>query len=208
MKPSLNYLIHRFTHFNEHIFDNRLPLPEMKLTSDIYRAGCTTSTTANGITQWTIRISIRFDRPVDHYDNVLVHEMIHYYIGYCGIKDDGPHGRFFVNMMKEINSKYGMGIEVSGLFPDSVIAQFPHHQRYFCIVRFQDGQIAIQVAAKNKVLQLWDFYDAIPYIKDVRWFTSTDPKLGLFPLTSGPSFQFIDEDKAYEMMEKAFPISR
>ena len=214
MRPTLQQLVDKFRHFNHLIFDDKLPLPEIRQTTDIYRGGCTTghkvrhpdgTVTSDG---WTIRISVRFDHPEDYYDDVLVHEMIHYYIGYNNLKDNESHGHLFVRMMNEINEKYGMNIQVRGVFSDAEISQLPPRQRYFCVIRMDDGQIAFQVVAKNKVLEVWDFYKTVSGIQEMTWYTSLNPRLGFAPLTTGPHLFFIDEASLPEILEGAVPLSR
>ena len=39
--------------------------------------------------------------------SVLLHEMIHYIIGYTGLKDTSAHGVVFKGLMDKLNSQYG-----------------------------------------------------------------------------------------------------
>ena len=45
--------------------------------------------------------------------SVLLHEMIHYIIGYTGLKDTSAHGVVFKGLMDKLNSQYGWDIRVS-----------------------------------------------------------------------------------------------
>jgi len=42
--------------------------------------------------------------------NVLVHEMIHYYIAYNKIEDNEDHGVEFMKLAEALNRKYGLSI--------------------------------------------------------------------------------------------------
>lgn len=42
--------------------------------------------------------------------NVLVHEMIHYYIAYNKIEDNEDHGVEFMKLAESLNQKYGLSI--------------------------------------------------------------------------------------------------
>ena len=42
--------------------------------------------------------------------NVLVHEMIHYYIAYNKIEDNEDHGVEFMKLAESLNRKYGLSI--------------------------------------------------------------------------------------------------
>ena len=44
--------------------------------------------------------------------DVMVHEMIHYYIAWNRIKDNGSHGRQFWHIAKDFNEKYGLNIAI------------------------------------------------------------------------------------------------
>lgn len=214
MRPTLQQLITKFHYFNHLIFEDKLPLPEIRQTTDIYRLGCTISHVtrhADGSVSrsgWVIRISVRFDKPESHFDNVLVHEMIHYYIGYNNLKDNDSHGRLFVRMMNEINEKFGMDIQVRGVFSEDEISQMRPRQRFFCVIRTEDGQIAFQVVAKNKVLEVWDYYKTVPNVQEMTWYTSLNPRLGFVPLTTGPHLFFIDDASLSELLEGAVVLSR
>ena len=102
---------------------------------------------------------------------------------------------------------YGMGIQVHGVFSDADVSQLPPRQRFFCVVKMDDGQTAFQVVAKNKVLEIWDFYKTVPVIQDMTWYTSLNPRLGFVPLTTGPHLFFIDDASLSELLEGAVPIT-
>lgn len=42
--------------------------------------------------------------------NLMVHEMIHYYIAFNNIKDNKEHGKEFMRIANEMNEKYGLNI--------------------------------------------------------------------------------------------------
>ena len=51
-----------------------------------------------------------FDFTEEMYRNVLVHEMIHYYIAYNKIEDNEDHGVEFMKLAESLNRKYGLSI--------------------------------------------------------------------------------------------------
>lgn len=51
---------------------------------------------------------------------VLLHEMIHAYIYFSGIKDSGPHGHRFLDLMQQINQAAKTNITVYHSFHDEV----------------------------------------------------------------------------------------
>lgn len=53
---------------------------------------------------YSIRISNYYDVSEDEFRNVLLHEMIHYYIAVKGLKDTSPHGVIFHQIMDKVNA--------------------------------------------------------------------------------------------------------
>lgn len=59
-----------------------------------------------------LSISTYYDMTDKQAKSVLLHEMIHYVIGYTGLKDTSAHGVIFRGMMDNLNRKYGWDIKV------------------------------------------------------------------------------------------------
>ena len=51
-----------------------------------------------------------YDYTEEEFRNLMVHEMIHYYIAWNNIKDNKTHGNEFMKMAEEMNVKYGLNI--------------------------------------------------------------------------------------------------
>ena len=51
-----------------------------------------------------------YDFPEEDFREIMVHELIHYYIAWNGIKDNKDHGREFMRIANEINEKYGLNV--------------------------------------------------------------------------------------------------
>ena len=62
--------------------------------------------------QRLIRISTAFDLTPEQQDDVIIHEMIHYYLAWKGLADRVPHGPHFRQLMEAINSRFGRHIVV------------------------------------------------------------------------------------------------
>jgi predicted SprT family Zn-dependent metalloprotease len=58
----------------------------------------------------TIEISDNYDYTESQLRDILVHEMIHYYLAYKGIDPQCNHGREFNKMADNFNRTYGMNI--------------------------------------------------------------------------------------------------
>lgn len=64
-------------------------------------------------TLYNFRISMTdyYDFTPKQFEDILVHEMIHYYLAYFGIDKSISHGREFKKMAKRLNQAYGLMME-------------------------------------------------------------------------------------------------
>lgn len=58
-----------------------------------------------------ISVSIYYDFTEEQLRNIIVHEMIHYFIAYNDIKDNKEHGKIFLSIAERLNSEFGLNIE-------------------------------------------------------------------------------------------------
>ena len=106
-----------FKRFDQEYFGGKLPLPELGLTRAKTRLGQLAFKRSSrwGRTKlydFKLSMSTYYDMTDKQAKSVLLHEMIHYIIGYTGLKDTAPHGVVFRGMMDNLNRKYGWDIRV------------------------------------------------------------------------------------------------
>jgi hypothetical protein len=104
-----------FHTFNEEYFSGVLPIPNFKISHSYKTLGyfhCEVDDFGNTSDE-TIEISGNYDFTESQVRDVLVHEMIHYYLLYMGIDKKCKHGKEFKKMCKEFNSKYNMNLSVT-----------------------------------------------------------------------------------------------
>ena len=106
-----------FKRFDQEYFGGKLPLPELGLTRAKTRLGqlAFKRSTRWGRTKlydFKLSMSTYYDMTDKQAKSVLLHEMIHYIIGYTGLKDTAPHGVVFRGMMDNLNRKHGWDIRV------------------------------------------------------------------------------------------------
>ena len=51
-----------------------------------------------------------FDFDEETFRNIMVHEMIHYYLAWNGVKTRSAHGKEFMAIANDLNEKYGLNI--------------------------------------------------------------------------------------------------
>lgn len=100
-----------FQAFNHEYFNDELPIPRI-LIRHSYRTLGYFRCDLDGYTiiEPTIEMSDSYDYTESQFRDILVHEMIHYYLVYKGIDMACKHGKEFKKMSSKFNSKYGMNI--------------------------------------------------------------------------------------------------
>ena len=101
-----------FQYFNYKYFNNELPIPTFVIRHSYRTLGyfhCELDGCGNIINP-IIEMSDNYDYLESQFDDILVHEMIHYYLVYNGKDRKCEHGKEFMRMANEFNHKYGMNI--------------------------------------------------------------------------------------------------
>lgn len=167
-----------FDELNCLYFNGSLPLPLLKTGVSRTRLGSMVCRKRRvGILKWrseyTINISNYYDISEDEFRNVFMHELIHYYISYKGIRDTSPHGRVFRQMMNDMNSR---GWHITVQAPRSMTAAKPAVRRdklYIVLLMTDaDGALFATVVNKAYIGELEAALHAAPRIKSWAWYKS------------------------------------
>lgn len=115
MKLTTDILEEKFDECNKQYFNSELPYPFLGVFSKKRPFAKFTYLIKkkNGkkeLLYKKISISDYYDFTEEQLIDILVHEMIHYYIAYNGIKDNKEHGKEFTLMMDRLNNEFGLGI--------------------------------------------------------------------------------------------------
>lgn len=105
-------LLNSFYKYNKEYFDNELPLPELIISNGHRTLGyfkCQLNDYGEMFGQ-VIEISGNYDYTEEQFRDILVHEMIHYYLMYSGEDTKCHHGKAFNRMAIRFNVMYGMNI--------------------------------------------------------------------------------------------------
>lgn len=153
-----------------------------------------------------LKISTSFDLPREELEDVVIHEMIHYYIAYRNISDTSVHGEVFRRIMEAINSGYGRHINVrhhcdSGVRVSAGAASYRKH--YICVSSFRDGTEGITVCASTKIFEL---YRQLPRYYDItrmEWYGSFDPFFDRFPRSNTPKIYRISKEELSEHLKES-----
>ncbi|MDO4497365.1 MAG: SprT-like domain-containing protein [Bacteroidales bacterium] len=119
MKATKEYVEQKFGEYNQLMFDGQLPpLPIELGHARGYLGKLCYKKKRNfwGRTtcfDFKMRINAALDMSESLLEDTIIHEMIHYYIGYKKLKDTSPHGQLFRAMMKDINTRFDRHITIS-----------------------------------------------------------------------------------------------
>lgn len=110
MYPTIPFIEEKFKQYNKEYFNNELPTPTFMLFHPKTTLGQFESTQrldplANAYHKYIIRMSTYYDRTEHDVDETLIHEMVHFFIDFKGIEDNGSHGKKWKALAEEINAK-------------------------------------------------------------------------------------------------------
>lgn len=104
-----------FNECNEKYFEGKLPIPQFDLLHSFRTCGYFNCDYEQGWfsrTLYNFRISMTdyYDFTPRQFEDILVHEMIHYYLACTGQDRKCRHGKKFKEMAERLNNQYGLHI--------------------------------------------------------------------------------------------------
>ena len=183
-----------FRRFDHDYFGGKLPVPELGLTRAKTRLGQLAYKRA---TRWgrtklhdfKLSMSTYYDMTDRQAKSVLLHEMIHYIIGFTGLKDTAPHGIVFRGMMDNLNRKYGWDIRVmtstkGWKVSEQVVkkkkAQGP--QTYLILaMEMQDGKHYLSRVNPSFARRIESKLSLVRELRSHRWYTTQEPYFEDYP---------------------------
>lgn len=183
-----------FRRFDHDYFGGKLPVPELGLTRAKTRLGQLAYKRA---TRWgrtklydfKLSMSTYYDMTDRQAKSVLLHEMIHYIIGFTGLKDTAPHGIVFRGMMDNLNRKYGWDIrvmtstkgwKVSERVEERQKAKGP--QTYLMLaIEMQDGKHYLSRVNPSFARRIESKLVLVRKLHSHRWYTTQEPYFEDYP---------------------------
>ena len=161
MTITLKEVKEQFKIWNEKAFNNELPTPTFELMQTKTLLGQFCPRKVLGHQTYKIRISTYYDRPFEYYVDTIVHEMLHFYINYKGIKDTSSHGRVWKRMAKDLSNKFGLTITrtsaAGGGACEAVIEKKSNKGKtfeYAILCELNNGNYGAAVAPESKLYKL------------------------------------------------------
>lgn len=182
MIATIDYATKKFHEYNVQMFGGELPLPAIfasKARTYLGRYECDVRHKLFGRTErynHRIRINTVQDFSEDEIDDIIIHEMIHYYISFKGVRDTSAHGRIFRSMMADINARFGRNISISKRRTQQMIEEDNRVRRhYICVMTLADGSTLFTPVTEQSVRTLWQQLPKAWEAKSAKWLTTCDP---------------------------------
>jgi hypothetical protein len=115
MVVNVEKLEYYFNLYNIAYFDSELPIPKFDVLHSYRTCGYFNCSYNQGwfnreLYDFKISITDYYDFTEKQFTDIMVHEMIHYYLAYFGIDKQGRHGKKFKEMARRLNRTYGLHI--------------------------------------------------------------------------------------------------
>lgn len=183
-----------FRRFDHDYFGGKLPVPELGLTRAKTRLGQLAYKRA---TRWgrtklyafKLSMSTYYDMTDRQAKSVLLHEMIHYIIGFTGLKDTAPHGIVFWGMMDNLNRKYGWDIRVMTSTKGWKVSEWAEErqkakgpQTYLMLaIEMQDGKHYLSRVNPSFARRIESKLALVRELRSHRWYTTHEPYFEDYP---------------------------
>lgn len=179
MNITIPQIKEQFDIWNEKAFNGELPTPTFELMQTKSLLGQFCPRKVMGVPTYKIRISVYYDRPMESYIDTIVHEMLHYYIKYKGIKDTSSHGKKWKEMACQISRKFGLTITrtnpAGGGVSEAVIEKKANKKvgffEYVFVCKMRNGKFGAGVSPSSKVYRfkpLFESWKAVAEFKIVK----------------------------------------
>lgn len=214
MKATVPYIEAKFEEFNRTMFEGKLPKIPVELSdAKTFLGQCVYKKRRNpaGKTElydFRLRINTRVDLPKREVEDTIIHEMIHYYIGYNKLEDDSAHGPLFIGIMNEINRKFGRHLTVSHKSTKEQREQLQDKRsRYhvIAVVTFIDGRTGIKVLPRvlRSILYYYNNVLADRGIASIQLYMSNNVFFNRYPNSSALKVHFLEADEISKQLEGA-----
>lgn len=211
MKATIKYVEQRVAEFNRRMFANRLPPIPIELGDAAGYLGLFLSDRQK--TSFKLRINTRIDMPQDALDDVIIHEMIHYFIAWSGLVDSSPHGNIFRSIMLSINASHGRNIQISGRnsSPQEQEQAVSKRPTWHVIAELEiaDGTWGVKVLprVRQKVAAYAAAVRQAPNIRSVKLYLHNNPFFNRYPTSAALKYHSIDRDTFLQNLAGAQPLN-
>lgn len=214
MKATIECLQERFGHFNALIFASELPPVPIKLSnarSYVGQCRCKRRRTLFGKVQcydFSICINGKMDFEEAELEDILIHEMIHYYIFLNGLKDSSAHGKVFRSIMNEVNSTHSRHVSISHKLSTAQREQQKDNRirpHIIAIISLKDGRSALKLLPRDarSICRYNRELKRSGIVNEIVYYLGTDPWFNRFPTSSALNFIYTDNTEVLSHLNDA-----
>lgn len=203
-----------FSYFNRLCFQDKLPMPRLMLSKSRTQLGSMTYRRSRRYVvfseqSFTIRVSTYYESSEAELQDVLLHEMIHYFIALNKLRDTSPHGVLFRRMMKEINEKHRRNITVSTCCAGKSVASSARKQRERLVLalEMESGQCFLAVVNPRYAVGIRQRLEFVSGLKRHHWLVSKDPFFADFPAVRSLRARQVSRDEFSRRVAEGIPFS-
>lgn len=118
-----------------------------------------------------LTLSCRYDLPEAQLEDIVIHEMIHYYIHHSKLRDTSSHGQIFRRMMEDINKRYGRHITISHrCTKEEYESDTAKVHSIICLCTMTDGRKLICKASQSKIFELHKAFQEWDKVAKEEWY--------------------------------------
>ena len=214
MKATVPYIEQKFEEFNRQMFGGKLPKIPVELSdAKTFLGQCVYKKRRKPfgkaeLYDFRLRINTRIDLSEREIEDTIIHEMIHYYIGYNNLEDASAHGPLFLGIMNEINRKLGRHLTVSHKSTKEQREQLQDkrsHYHVIAVVRFHDGRTGIKVLPRvlRSILYYYNNVIGNKDIASIQLYMSNNVFFNRYPNSSALNVHFLEADEINRQLEGA-----
>lgn len=158
-----------------------------------------------------LKFSICFDLSEEEWEDTIIHEMIHYYIGVNGLKDTSAHGELFRQIMNNINQRFNRHLTISHKstpLQREAIYSAKKVWHVIALVYFSDGRKGLKVLPRirQRIITYRSTMLRDPRISRIDLFISDDTYFNRFPNSSAFNVVLANEQEFMPHIQKAEQI--
>ena len=214
MKATVEYVEKKFEEYNGRMFGGQLPKLPIQLTDEAGALGkCCffQKQLPDGrivYNDFVLKINTRIDLPEDVVEDVIIHEMIHYFILLHNLNDTGPHGDIFKSVMDSINATHGRKISISHKSTTEQQAQAVSTKAVWHVIAaiyLKSGKTGVKVLPRtiNKVIDYFTEASKHRDVERVDLYLHNNPFFNRYPTSAAFRIHDIDADILQENLKGA-----
>lgn len=210
----LNWLKTKFNQFNKQIFGNRLPEVNISLSAATKTLGkCQQRTDSAGKKIFSLVFTSAVALEDSVREDVVIHEMIHLFIGWNGLVDSSPHGPLFKALMNSINAAHGRRISVTVRSDATEVVEGVNTARapirLIIVLRFRDGSVGVKSLprVRETIARYLHAVSEMTGVENFSMYFTDNPFFHRFPVSGALRYHRVDPTELDRALKNAKAIS-